>query len=335
MKTKLVYVVASNDNDIYLEQAWVSAYSARHHNPDAHITFVTDEDTYRGIVGTERKRVMGVVDEIVPVNIDGNLSNMRRSRWIKTNLRNLIDGDFLFIDTDTVVTGDLSDVDNLTMDIGAVLDLHCNFDAFPYAAGIRRQLKKVFDCVPLPSTEYFNSGTLYVKDSVTARRFFSAWHENWGCSCRQGVCTDQLSLMKTCNDLTGVIKPMPGDYNCQILGSIQYLHTAKIVHFFNTKWNDNTLCPFFGDGIYFRVKRDKGIVKEVADLVLHCKEHFVSPSVPISGGDVEIWNSRAFELLRWSRVNSSVLYVFLTFVARCMMFVIRKLQIVSKSGGGK
>ena len=100
MKTKIVYVVISTDNDIYLEQAWISAYSVKYYNPTAFITFVTDEDTYKGIVSSDRKNILQIVDEIIPIPLEKGLSNMKRSRWIKTNLRNLIKGDFLFIDTD-------------------------------------------------------------------------------------------------------------------------------------------------------------------------------------------------------------------------------------------
>ncbi len=336
MKTKLVYVVVSTDKDIYLEQAWVSAFSAKYHNPTAKVVFVTDEDTYNGIIGTERKNVMSVVDELVPVHIDGKLSNMKRSRWIKTNLRNLIDGDFLFVDTDTVVTGDLSAVDGFTMSIGAVYDLHCTFDKFPYAVGIIKQMKTVFGCIPNHGTSYFNSGTIYAKDDDISRSFFTLWHDNWLHSCTKGVATDQLSMMKTCDSLH-CVSPMSGDYNCQVLGSIQYLYTAKIVHFFNAKWNDNTLCPFFGNDVYRQVKKDRGISGEVKNMVLHCKELFVSPSIPISGNDVDIWNSQAFNLLRWLNNNSKNLYRSVVFVARCAMFVIKKLPLcfINKSGGVK
>ena len=323
MKTKIVYVVVSNDSDVYLEQAWVSAFSTKYHNPGAEIVIVTDEDTYNGIMSTSRKQICDVVDGIVPICVDVGLSNMQRSRWIKTNLRNLIDGDFLFIDTDTVVTGDLSEVDEWGMDVGAVRDLHCTFDVFPTADIIKKKLKNVFDCVPSPATEYFNSGTLYVKDTDVAHRFFIAWHSNWLHSCDCGVFTDQLSLMKTCNDLPGIITPVSGDYNCQVLGSIQYLYTAKIMHFFNAKWNDNALCPFFSDDLYQSVKQNNCINQKVENIILHCRQYFASPSIPISGNDVYIWNSPAFTLLRWAKVNNRVIYNLLIFISRCILFIIK------------
>ena len=41
MKTKILYVLVSSEADVYLEQALVSAYSARRHNPDAVLTLLS------------------------------------------------------------------------------------------------------------------------------------------------------------------------------------------------------------------------------------------------------------------------------------------------------
>lgn len=37
MKTKIVYVIISSDDDIYLEQAYISMFSAKYYMPDCHI----------------------------------------------------------------------------------------------------------------------------------------------------------------------------------------------------------------------------------------------------------------------------------------------------------
>jgi hypothetical protein len=40
MKTKIIYVLVSNENDCYLEQALVSIYSLRLYNPDANVFYL-------------------------------------------------------------------------------------------------------------------------------------------------------------------------------------------------------------------------------------------------------------------------------------------------------
>lgn len=325
MNTKLVYVVISNDQDIYLEQAWASAYSARYHNPHAYIVFVTDEETHNSILQTPRKGVMSVINEIIDIPFQENVSNIQRSRYIKTNLRNLIEGDILFIDTDTVITGNLEEIDRWQINIGAVQDLHCSFNKFPFAGGVRIALKKIYGISYVKKdTEYFNSGVLYIKDNSITRNFFSAWHKNWKLGLSKGLATDQQSLIKTVNDIPHVITSISGNYNCQVLGSIQYLHTSKIVHFFNAKWNDNSLNPFFDKEIYLKIKSNKGITPDIEYQLLHCKEQFVSPSAPICLNDMIIWKSPAFYLLRWIKLHSNLLYRAIQFTSRVFVWIIKQ-----------
>lgn len=326
MKTKIVYVVISNDNDIYLEQAWASAYSARIYNPDAHIAFITDEETRNEIINTARNGIMSIINEIIAVPFSKEINNMKRSRWIKTNLRDLIKGDILFIDTDTIITSSLNEIDEWDIDLGAVLDIHCPFKVFPYANSVLNILKKIYGIRQLKeNTEYFNSGVLYIKDNQRTHLFFAQWHKNWEYSLSKGVATDQQSLIKTVDDMPNFITPISGNYNCQILGSIQYLHTAKIVHFFNAKWNDNTLCPFFGKDIYMSIKKNRSIKTDVEYQILHCKELFISPSIPICSNDVIIWNSPTFNLLRWINLHNKFLYRSIQFFSKACLWILKNI----------
>lgn len=317
MKTRIVYVVASSDKDTYLEQAWVSAYSVKLHTPGAPVVFVTDMDTYERILSSNCKNALQVVDEILPVAVDGNLSNTQRSRWIKTNLRNLIARDFLFIDTDTVVTGDLSEVDSWDICMGAVWDMHCAFGLSPSAGIVRERMRKIFNCVPHPGTQHFNSGVLYVKDCGQARHFFDIWHKNWLYSYGKGFYRDQIPLMKTCDELPGVVSPIPGDYNCQILYSFQFLHTARVVHYFKSM--QNGFCPFPDKEICQSVKHRHEITGEVADWLLHGKEHFISSAVPV-------WRSHAFALLKWLYGHGRLMYKSIDFAAHVFQYIIRQLN---------
>ena len=55
MKTKIIYVLVSNENDCYLEQALVSIYSLRLYNPDANLLLLVDEETSRTLENGIRK----------------------------------------------------------------------------------------------------------------------------------------------------------------------------------------------------------------------------------------------------------------------------------------
>ena len=97
MKTKLLYVIISDERDIYLEQGYVSMCSAKMQMPECHITILTDvktSDSFKDI----RKEETKYADEIIKVPLDPDLPAQKRSRLLKTNARNYVDGDFLFID---------------------------------------------------------------------------------------------------------------------------------------------------------------------------------------------------------------------------------------------
>ena len=92
-------------------------------------------------------------------------------------------------------------------------------------------------------------------DNELTHSFYKLWHENWLYSAfTKGVYADPQSLVKTDKDYNYTIGVLPGIYNCQLLGSVQYLHNAKIMHFFNATWfPDTQYNPFFGKEIYLQL----------------------------------------------------------------------------------
>ncbi|MSL94501.1 hypothetical protein GKF01_09490 [Escherichia coli] len=47
MKTKIVYVLVSDEKDLYLEQAWLAVDALRHHDPRADVVVVMDDRAER------------------------------------------------------------------------------------------------------------------------------------------------------------------------------------------------------------------------------------------------------------------------------------------------
>ena len=68
MKTKIVYVLVSDEKDLYLEQAWLSVYSLRLHNPTAYVVVLMDDNTERSLVG-KRNKFCELVTEIKVVDV--------------------------------------------------------------------------------------------------------------------------------------------------------------------------------------------------------------------------------------------------------------------------
>lgn len=324
MKTKIVYVLVSSEKDYYLEQVYVSMYSLKKYNPTAHICMVADAETVEGIRSNEvRSRLATYVDEFIPVPFDGCVSMKERSRALKTSLRRYISSTFLFLDTDTVICGDLSEIDGWHFDLGIVLDLHSHLNHHPYREGVKTSIRNMYHIEIPEGIDYYNSGVMFVKDNEKTHAFFERWHENWSkTKDLPGGFRDQQSLIKTEIDLNGFIYPMSGDYNCQILGSIQYLHTGKILHFFNTQWNGEKLSPLFAPSFYYRFKQTGMMDDESAIIIDNCKSSFVSPSMPIGIKDMEIWNSAEFNMMR--KINEKpILKAFLKVFVRAIRYMRR------------
>lgn len=333
MRTIVVYVVISSAEDIYFEQVWASAWSLKHYNPNAHVLVLTDDETKSTINAEGRKASLNCIDEVQAVSFDGEYSKREKSRWIKTNMRNLVKGDFLFIDADTIITGKLDDVDNWSCSIGAVLDSHCHSneisDTIPFQDMYINRLRNVFG-VSYQGDDVFNSGVLYVKDDETAHHFFDVWHKNWMYSNSQGYHVDQLPLLKTNIELGQVIEEIPGEYNCQIRFSIQYLTKAIILHTFASQ-EDSKLSIILGPEIYKEIKKEHCITERVKRILLNCKDSFSSPSYLIDKKWMKLRFQPAFELVNQVIDTDNCFYKFslsfINFIARTMMFILRHLNI--------
>lgn len=333
MNTKIVYVVISSEQDNYFEQVWASAWSLKHYNPEAHILLLTDEETKLTIYSDARKESLNYIDEIVTVDFDADYTNKEKSRWIKTNMRNFISGDFLFIDADTIICGDLSAVDSLTCSVGAVLDSHCHSreicDTIVFQDMYINRLKNIFS-VDYNGEDVFNSGVMYVKDSEEAHIFFNTWHKNWEHSNSKGIVLDQLPLLKTNIELGGVIKELPGEFNCQVCFSVQYLSRAIILHTFAHQKSQSPLSPIMGTEIYEDIKLKGCIDERVANILMHCKETFVSPSYLVGKGWLKIRFQPAYFLIEdtynSSNIFDRVALNALNFIARSFTFILRHIN---------
>ena len=226
MRTKIVYVLVSQETDYYYEMLLLSLYSLRLHHPkgDAEVEVVMDEDTYQRLVDKKA----AVLDDVTPiiVSIPPQYTKIQRSRYLKTRLRHIVSGDFLYIDLDTFICESLEDIDNIKGAIGIVLENHgnANHHEDPYYPKEWEYLLKA---------KHFNGGVLYVKDKEEAKSFFEQWHNNWLLCLKKGCVFDQPGLRKTVLESGVLVEELNGVWNCQISRetSREYEHKAKILHY--------------------------------------------------------------------------------------------------------
>ena len=199
----------------------------------------------------------------------------------KTTVRNVIDGAYLFVDTDTVICKPLDDIDSLTCDMAAVPDGHLPLSECMFPP--TNSVNKIFKTDVSDSKYWFNSGVMFVADNEQTRKFYKRWNENWTYSCfEKGQSQDQPALLATDKEFGYIISELPGIYNAQVAMSLKYFADAAIVHWWHMSFIENQdYSPFFSLQIYKDVKKFKGLSDETIEQIEHCKQSFVSPSMPV------------------------------------------------------
>lgn len=230
MKTKIVYVLTSTEQDLFLEQTLLSVYSLRLYNADADVLLVVDDYTDKTLVG-QRRDILKYVSRKIVVNIPSIYNQKQRSRFLKTSLRDIVQGDFLFIDSDTIITDSLADIDGTDFIIGAVADLHKGKVPVRFKQ-YRSYLKEMG--WEVPTLTYFNSGIIYCKDVSEAYTFYHNWHKLWVNFVKHGYSVDQPSMAEANMTVGGKIGELDAIWNCQSESSksVGYIYKAKIIHYF-------------------------------------------------------------------------------------------------------
>ena len=235
MRTILVYVLTCAPEATYIEQALMAIWSARYHNPNAHIVLLTDNVTSALLHADKvRGEVLQYISEekVMPFEDDKNMHY--RSRWLKSHMRELVKGDILFIDCDTICTRSLAEIDDYDALVAMVPDEHMHVREYP-------------DNVVLPLAEttkllgydvrdeewYFNSGVIYAKDVPDVHKLWKCWHEIWQEGETLGIKADQPSLGEANIESNHIIQRLPDVWNTLIYMNPIFAKEGKILHFWN------------------------------------------------------------------------------------------------------
>lgn len=243
---KYLYVLTSTENDNFLEQTFVSILSLKQKTPNAFVALLTDKCTEETFVHG-RENIRELCDEFVVKDFDKTLSGKVRSRLLKTNMRNLVDGDFLYIDSDTVILDNLSEIENTSADFAGIQDWHCVFSKnIQFHASQKLKSQICTDEKFSLSEVYINSGVLFVRNNQRNRDFFKQWNELYlECLQKHGISQDQptLAYINYKNDFP--IHELDGSWNCQLPNGLKYFRTAKILHYFTSGNTPKTLSQLY------------------------------------------------------------------------------------------
>ena len=80
MKTRLVYVLTCAPEGCFIEQALLAIWSARYHNPSAHIILIVDDKT-DGLITGGRNELLKYISEKTVIPFDDDKPMVYRSYW--------------------------------------------------------------------------------------------------------------------------------------------------------------------------------------------------------------------------------------------------------------
>lgn len=264
---KFVYVLTSSEKDSYLEQAALSVRSLKKHNPQAHAVLLTDTATKTSLDSdAKRKNLSAFFDEIVPVTIPPEFNQTAKSRWLKTNMPNLVSGSLVYIDCDTIVAGDLSELEKIDCDVAGVLDNNCHISESLFLQRlIRRKYTFRHRNEIIAHDSYINGGFLVCRDTPKAKEFFNMWRTLWKESWERGVMLDQPALNETNFRMNWILKELDFCYNAQVTIRLNSMRNAKVIHYLVT--NAENFYPLAQPKILDDIKRT-GAIPDYAEKML-------------------------------------------------------------------
>jgi hypothetical protein len=155
-----------------------------------------------------------------------------RSRFAKTQVRQYLDGDFVYLDADAIP---VAAIDDLFREKGPVCAAIDRSPKVPTGSGFPVWAEPPFDRLawPYPTRYYLNSGVVFWRDTPITRRLGKLWHENWNQFFRESNdFADQPAFNYSLNALGVAPAIMHDKYNARVGLSREFARGALIYHFY-------------------------------------------------------------------------------------------------------
>lgn len=276
-----VYVLVSGENDLYYEQALMSAFSLRNIMPEANIALLVDNKTENSINSSvlNRSEIKKYVSRIISVPFEEKVSNTERSRLIKTSIPEYIDDDFLYIDCDTIISADLSEIENIPYNTAGILDGHVMLDEHIHKKYFLERDKKLGFHGTEAAGCNINGGVIFARKSEETKNLFKAWNEAWKFSAYKKHDFHDQSALNEANYRTGLkMKLLDGSWNCQPShGGLAFLENAKIIHYYSSEFSGKNYIPYYklaDKNLQNRIKKEGKIPDDVKKMIASPKFQF-------------------------------------------------------------
>jgi hypothetical protein len=263
------YALAMDHERLYVHLTTISAMCVRRIYPNSQITVLTDDVSLQNI-GCELDHLATVGTRIRSIGrFDG--SARLRSRFVKTQVRNVVDGDVLYLDADTAAVREFDGLLQCEAPLSAAIDRN----RVDPQGGFPAWAVPDFDRLGWrhPTRLYLNAGIILWRDCSEARALAKSWHENW---LRYTTTVDNPADQPAFNhsiDVLGIEPRIMDDvFNARVGVSPEFANGACIYHLLSgdERANSSTL-PRGRDG-----RRSQGC----------------GADDPAQGGRVPSWSTR-------------------------------------------
>jgi hypothetical protein len=298
---KAAFALTSRGNDFYSAMTRVAVASLRVSNPKLHVAVACDRDTDDSIRQAGDSLIREVDEWLVVDTNPGDAGY--RNRFVKTKLRLLIDGPFLFLDSDVFVRGDLCEIFSLDCDIAGAR----NHSRDTIAEQIWAQDNATLEAMgwKIGDNVYINGGVLYYNDTEGARSFATEWHRRWSESSNSGnYHRDQPALNSALDAVRPKLLVLPHRFNAQVKATPGVAADAVIWHYYAST-ESRSMKQY--DDLVGRVLRDKEIdFDEIRGMVGRTLPWLVEDVVDILAESEVLRNKLLSSQSELSRLNTEL-----------------------------
>ena len=229
---KIVFVIVVDQQVKLLHELMAVAMAIKHLSSNVDICILTDRRTSTLSLFQEVVQHLGAKPQIVGLGCFQDHTAVVRSRVLKSQMRALIEGDFLYIDSDALPLIDLKKL-SITKSLAAAPDaskvnvqaLTPNWVVNEYCAvGWKSE-----------SGIYLNSGVIAWKDDQRSREMGLFWHEHWlELYSKRNVYKDQPSFNYMINYFRESVEVLDQKWNGLVTADARFSRQSLVYHYFTS-----------------------------------------------------------------------------------------------------
>lgn len=227
---KCVYCLSGGAAHAVVAMMRLSIATVRLTNPDSFVEVLVDRESLDDLESAG-SRLLDEVDHAHACSVPSGPAALR-SRHLKTRMRSVVEGAFLFLDADTIVRKPLRPQWGGTTDVAASPN-YCR-DTLQDQLGADEAAHMAVMGWPAPPS-FVNSGVIYFADSPRAHAVGRMWHENWNASVlRTGRLIDQPAFNHALGTSGAELCVLPHGWNAQIVRAPATARDATIWHYYHS-----------------------------------------------------------------------------------------------------